>query len=59
MISCDTKSENLEKHTKGADILIHEVVAKRLVNLGADDLTVLGHPRLAAKANALSDASAT
>lgn len=48
VISGDTaKSENLAQHALGADVLIHEVAAKRLANTAAGALDQSGQPRLA------------
>ena len=48
VISGDTsRSENLIKHASGADVLIHEVVAKHLVQHAADFLHNSGHLRFA------------
>lgn len=52
VISGDTsRSENLIKHASGADILIHEVVAKHLVDRSANYLRKTGHIRFAEMAH--------
>ncbi len=52
VISGDTsKSENLIKHASNADVLIHEVVAKHLVDRGANYLRKTGHRRFAEMAH--------
>ncbi len=48
VLSGDTaKSENLVRHASGADVLIHEVVAKHLASISTDRLKELGQTRLA------------
>ncbi|HEX4950563.1 MAG TPA: MBL fold metallo-hydrolase [Blastocatellia bacterium] len=51
VISGDTaKSTNLAKHAAGADLLIHDVLAKALIQLGADGFERSGQTRRAALA---------
>jgi ribonuclease Z len=51
VISGDTaKSTNLTKHAAGADVLIHDVLAKNLIELGANNFERSGQTRRAAMA---------